>query len=220
MMRTIGLMIVLGLILLSCKRDERSDVEDVFNSFNNYNIKTNGAKIYELTDDETHQYYADLLQKVLELDSVEVTKQNIIDKTNILTARASLTDSALMAASPKDFMILMFTYTNVMDPDKVSATREMEIKDIRVGAKEARAELAPGGRSLPKKVYLKFNKEDGQWKYNLMTMYKFTEDNFNTIIEQAAITHHEFIEIVFSEPAVQAKMIRPLDAIWQPIKKK
>lgn len=208
----------LSLIMIACSESETKKIENLFYEFNEANIATNGEKIYELTDGQTHQYYADLLEMVLSYDSAEVAAAKLVDKINILTARAVISDTVLLNLDAKGYLVKMYTAVNTMDQEKISATRSMKIKNIEIAGNLAKGELAPGGRSLPERVYMEFVKEDGEWKYNLLSMLEFTNNNITNMLSTNGMTHSDFINIVFMDPSIQEKLVRSQEESWNAIK--
>ncbi|WP_405252577.1 hypothetical protein [Dokdonia sp. Asnod3-C12] len=178
----------------------------------------NGERLYQLSDSESHKYYENLLTKILDLDSIAISKLNISDKINLLSARSVIKDSELKKMSPKDLMIEMYTNVNTMDTIKVNAIKRMEIANIKIEDKTATSDFAINGSVLSPKVNLKFSKEDGKWKFNVISMADFTEKQIVSMCEQNGISQMEFIEFIFADPHVQNKKIKQLDDVWNPIK--
>lgn len=112
----------------------------------------------------------------------------------------------------------MYTVVNTIDDEKKRATRSIKIKDIKISQNSAKGELAPGGRSLPNKVYLEFHSENGEWKYNLLSMLEFTETSISTMLNQNGMSHTDFIDLVFSDPSVQGKLVKTQNEAWNSIK--
>ena len=213
------LILILSITIFSCNdNNDTEEIKNTFNEFNKANIEMNGEKLYELSDSESHKYYENLLTKILELDSVAVSKLNITDKINLLSARSVIEDSELKKISPKDLMIKMYTKVNTMDTVKINAIKKMEIVNIRIEDKKAISDFASNGRVLSPKVNLEFSKEDGEWKYNVISMADFTEKQLISMCEQNGISQMELIKLIFADPNVQNKKIKQFDDIWNPIK--
>jgi len=213
------IILILSITIFSCNNNnDTEEIINTFNEFNKANIEMNGEKLYELSDSESHKYYENLLTKILELDSIAVSKLSITDKINLLSARSVIKDAELKKISPKDLMIKMYTKVNTMDTVKINAIKKMEIANIRIEDRNATSDFASNGRILSPKVNLKFSKEDGKWKYNVVSMADFTEKQLKSICEQNGFSHMDFIKLIFADPNVQDKKIKGLNDIWNPIK--
>ncbi len=212
------LFLILTISLYGCNND-KEEIINTFNDFNNANIELNGEKLYELSDSESHNYYEDLLTKILELDSIGVSKLNLTDKINLLSARSVIKESELKKINSKDLMIKMYTEVNTMDTVKINAIKKMEIANIRIENEKATSDFATNGKVLSPKVNLKFSKENGKWKYNVISMAEFTEKQLKSICEQNGFSHMDFIKLIFADPNVQDKKIKELNNIWNPIQK-
>ena len=212
------LSITISMFLFACKNDEKQIIK-VFNDFNNANIQLNGARLYELSDKKSHLYYKDLLTNILEMDSISVSNLNLGDKINLLSARSVIHDSLLKKMNAKELMIKMYTEVNTMDSVKINLTKKMGIKNIKVDGLKAYSNLAINDKTLSPKVNISFYKEDGEWKYSILSIADFAEIQLKNICKQNGFSDMDFIKLVFSDPNVQAKKIKRLDEIWNPIKK-
>jgi|TARA_B110000967_G_scaffold206555_1_gene253560 hypothetical protein len=212
------LILILSVTLLGCNND-KEEIINTYNNFNKANIELNGEKLYELSDSESHIYYDNLLIQILELDSIGVSKLNLTDKINLLSARSVIKDSELKKISSKELMIKMYTEVNTMDTVKINAIKKMTIANIRIENGKATSDFATNGTVLSPKVNLKFSKENGKWKYNLVSMSDFTEKQLKNICEQNGFSHMDFIKLIFADPNVQNKKIKELDDIWNPTQK-
>jgi len=212
------LILIFTVALFGCNND-KEEIKNTFNEFNKANIELNGEKLYELSDSESRDYYKKLLTNILELDSIGVTKLNITDKINLLSARSVIEDSELKKMNSKDLMIKIYTEVNTMDTVKINAINKMEIANIRVENGKSTSDFASNGRVLSPKVNLKFSKEDGEWRYNVLSMADFTEKQLISMCEENGLSQMDLIKLIFADPNVQNKKIKELDAIWNPIKK-
>jgi len=160
-------------LLIGCasKTSEKKEITNVFNKFNSANIELNGEKLYRLTDSESHDYYEDLLKKILTLDSLEINKLNLTDKINLLSARAVLPNTKIKEISAKELMVIMYTKVNTMDTVKINNIKRMEIKNIRINNNVAYGNLAINNNLIQPKVDIKFTKENENWKYNLTELH-------------------------------------------------
>lgn len=206
------------LFLSSCTHNETVLIKKVFNDFNEANIAMNGELVYEYSSSETHDYFARILNHALHSDSIEVLTLGLIDKLNVLSARAMLSDEELLSISPKNFMIRLYSPgINPMDDNMARSTRSMQLKNIAINGNKAKAELAPGGRSLPERVFIEFSKENELWKYNYMSIQLFTEQQLLQMLLQNGLSERQLIDFTYSDPSVVKKLIRPIENIWQPI---
>lgn len=210
------LILTLSVILFGCN-NEKEEIINTFNNFNKANIELNGEKIFELSDSESHNYYKELLTKILKLDSVRVSELNLSDKLNLLSARAVIKDSELKKISPKDLMIKMYTEVNSMDTVKINSIKKSGITNIRIKGEKANCDFTINGKTLSPTVNLKFSKELGKWRFNIISMADFTEKQLNAICKQNGLNHIDFLEWIFSASNVGNKKIKELDDIWKPI---
>ncbi|WP_298504930.1 hypothetical protein [uncultured Maribacter sp.] len=210
------IILVLLIVLFGCK-NEKKEIINTFNDFNTANIELNGEKIYELTDSETHKYYSRFLSKTLKLDSIEITELNLTEKINLLSARAIIKDSILKKISPKDLMIKIYIELSTMDSTQINAIKELGIANIQIDNKKAICDFIINGDTLSPNVNLRFSKENGQWKYNPLSMADYTEKRLETICKYQGFSHMEFIEWIFSASNMENKKVKELNEIWNPI---
>ena len=214
-MRRISI-VFLSIILFGCTND-KEDIITTFNAFNKANIELNGEQIFELTDTESHLYYEGLLSKILKLDSVGVTKLNLSEKINVLSTRAIIKDSELKRLSPKELMIKIYTEISSMDTVKINAINKTGITNIKIENKKAISDLTINDTTLSPTVNLKFSKEDGQWKFNVISMLDFTENQLISICEYHGFSHTDFLTWIFDANNIGDKKIKELDHVWNPI---
>jgi len=210
--------LVLALLpfLFGCN-NEQEEIINTFNEFNKANIELNGDKLFELTDSESHNYYNDLLTKILKLDSVGVTKLSLSEKINVLSVRSIIEDEKLKKLSPKDLMIKIYTEINTMDSLQINAIKKTGITNIKIENKKAICDFVIDGKTLSPRVQLKFSKENGEWKFNAISMANFTERQLKTICEHNGFSQIDFITWIFNASNVGEKKIKALSDIWDPI---
>ncbi len=214
-MRKISIL-ALSIILFGCN-NEKEEIINTFNNFNKANIELNGEKIYELTDSETHNYYRSFLSKILKLDSIAITELNLTEKLNLLSTRAIIEDSELKKISPKDLMIKIYTEISSMDTVRINAIKTTGITNIRIENEQAKCDFTINGETLSPNVNLKFSKENGKWKYNVISMADYTEKQLNNVCEYHGFNHMDLIEWTFSASNIGNKKIKELNDIWNPI---
>ncbi|WP_152611443.1 hypothetical protein [Psychroserpens damuponensis] len=210
------LILALSIIFIGCSSD-KEEVITTFNNFNKANIELNGEKIYQLSDSNSHEYYKNLLNKILKLDSIGVSKLNLSDKVNLLSARAVIEDSIIKKISSKELMIKMYTEVSSMDTIKINSIKKSGITNISIENKNANSDFTINEKTLSPNVNLKFSKENGKWKFNVVSMADFTEKQLNAICEQNGFSHIDFIQWIFSASNIGDKKIKELDDIWNPI---
>uniref|UniRef100_UPI00260B67A5 hypothetical protein n=1 Tax=uncultured Lacinutrix sp. TaxID=574032 RepID=UPI00260B67A5 len=198
------LILVLICVLLGCT-NEKQKVIDTYNKFNLANIERDGERLFELSDSNTHNYYKNFLTKILKLDSVGVSKLNLTEKLNLLSARAVIHDSILKRISPKDLLIKMLTEVSSMDSTQISSIRSLGITNIKIENNIANCELTMDGKVVSPLVNLEFSKENGKWKFDLNSLAEFTEEQLNYICEYHGFTHLDFIEWVFDASNIGEK---------------
>ncbi|WP_405208020.1 hypothetical protein [Aquimarina sp. LLG6339-5] len=203
-------------ILFGCN-NEKEKIINAFNNFNKANIELDGEKIFELSDSESHNYYSNLLTKILRLDSIGISKLNLTDKMNLLSARAIIADSELKKISPKNLMIKMYTEVSSMDSVKIDSFKKLGVTNVRIESEKANGDFTIDGEALSPRVNLKFSKENGKWKFNIVSMANFTEKQLNTVCEYHGFSHLDYLEWMFSASNIGSKKIKELEDIWNPI---
>ncbi len=211
--------ILLFSLIIGCSNNstEKYKIINIFNDFNTANIESNGEKIYQLSDNESHEYYKDLLNKIKMLDSLEVIKLNLGDKINLLSVRSVLPNNIIKKMSPKDLMIAMYSKVNTMDTVKINNIKKMRIRNIRINNDTAYGNLAINNRIIQPNIEIKFTKEDGNWKYSIISTFNFVNKQMKSMCEQNGLSEMELIELIFSDPNVQNKKLKKLNEIWNSI---
>jgi hypothetical protein len=223
-MKTTSIILILTAILISSCSDSSQSakngdsdlvkIENLFREYNDATIKSDGQHIYELIDEETIRYYKGLLDKVRTYDSLMITQSSISDQINILSARAVINDSILMNLDAQSFIVMMFTAVNTVDQEKEKVLRNMMINNVVISGKYAKGDLASNGIPVEPKLTVSFTKEGEDWKYNTLSTFLFTNNAIQSMLEQSGLSNLDYINLVFSDPSVQSKLIKPLDEVW------
>lgn len=226
-MKTISIALILTAILTSsctdssqsAKNDESDlvKIENVFHAYNDATIKSDGQRIYELVDEETIKYYQSLLDKVRTYDSLMITQSSITDQINILSVRAEINDSTLMSLDTQSFIVKMFTLVNTVDAEKEQVLRNMMISNVVISGQYAKGDLALNGIPVEPKLTVSFTKEGDDWKYNTISTFQFTNNTIQSMLEESGLSNIDYIKLLFSDPSVQNKLIKPLDEVWKPL---
>lgn len=219
MKNIIFLFILIGL-LNSCSDQTITQVENVFYRINQHIINQEGPQVYALADDSTHQHYAKLFDLCLYADSVQVSQLGILDQITILAARSVVSDELLKKMDAKSFMEAVYSDVNIMYDEKKAATQAMRIRNTMAKNNIAQAEFSTDGGRVKEKQHVRFNKENGEWKFNLLSLNQITEEQLNKVLQESSISTHDFVSLALSEPHIQAKIIKPLNFAWYPIVKK
>jgi hypothetical protein len=219
-MKKITILLFLSL-LISCNtkttEEEKKEIVNLFDEFNTANIELNGEKLYQLSDEASHQYYVDLLEKTKTLDSLGVDKLNLGDKINLLSIRSMLSDSRIKEITAKELMVTMYTEINTMDDEKINSIKSMQIMDIKINNDVAIGNLGVGQNVILPKVDIKFSKEEGDWKFNIISMSDFANQQLITLCQENEITEMDFVQIIFLMPEIQNRALKSYNDIWSPI---
>ncbi|WGD33982.1 hypothetical protein [Olleya sp. YS] len=212
------IILLMSIFLFGCS-NEKEDIINTFNEFNTANIELDGEKIYNLSDIKSRNYYKNFLSKILKLDSVGITQLQLSEKINLLSTRAIIEDSVLKTLSPKDLMIKIFTEISTMDTEQIRAIKTTGITNIKINNQNATGDFTIDGKTLSPNVTLKFVKDNGDWKFNVLSMSDYTERQLNAICQQNGFKHIDLIEWLFEATNFENKKIKELEDIWHPVVK-
>ncbi len=208
--------VVIGFLMLTCScsdRDEKKEIENVWNEYVIALVADDHKYIAELSDQESINYYEQLAHKIRFADSASLKNDlYLIEQAIVLLVRATLPRDSIMHLSGADLLQIAIATND--QPER--GMSHNVISNIVVKGKEAKA-LATVDSVKKLNLPLEFVKEDDKWKIRLYRLtvhvYPYLDEAMR---EQIALSGEDENRYLFE--LVQA--IRPIkmnNSLWQPL---
>lgn len=165
----------LFIVLIACSNNkDKNEIKLLYETIKSAEKKSNVEEIYSLIDSESKTYLDSMSNKLLHADSVEVDKLNLFNEFMLLTFRDKAYEE-IVHITGKELMINFHSTTTTMPKLMVGQNiLKMEINDTI-----AIAYFGLKDFSTDNVMNLRFTKEQGKWRYNLISAYE--SYNLNTI---------------------------------------
>ncbi len=183
-------------------------VQKSFDAYKNAILKDKGEEASKYVDSKTIKYYSAMLDHIRNSDSVTVDKLSLLDKIVILRIRQELTKEDVASMDGKG----LFVYAIQKGLVGKNSVKQNEIGKIIFDGDRAKAQLVAAGKAS--NIYFDFNKEDGQWKIDLTSIFPIAEQAFRQMVKEADAPDNEYLFFLLEA----ATGVAPTDKIWLPLK--
>lgn len=174
----------------SCQNvDDEQEVLNCFAGYKSAILESNGAEALEWVDDNTLDYYGKILKSSISADSLTIDRMNVLDKLTVLTARQYIPDDQLLEMDGRSF--LRYAIDNGMVGK--NSVMNMEVDEVEVNKGTAKARLYNNGVKSP--VFFQFNKEGGEWKVDITSVFAPSIAGFEQAIENSGMTENQFMMV-------------------------
>ena len=201
------------LILISLTTFAQSDAELVRKTFSNYKkfiLEGKGVEAAKWVDNKTISFYDKMLNMSLYADSASVQDLGIIDKLTVLSVRHRVPVEELLPMNGRDF----FAYAIDHGMVGKNSVMTIEIGEVKVEGNFANGQMVSNGQKSP--LYFQFNKEEGEWKLDITSLFPASNAGLKQMIESEEMTDNEFIFQTLE--MLTGKTVS--ESIWQPLKKR
>jgi len=173
----------------------QSEQEEVKQAFNNYKeaiLNDQGDKAVNYTDSKTLKYYSSALEKVKHADSLALINMKRLDRFTVLAIRYRASKNEIMQFSGRSLLVYainsgMVGKNSVMN----NSIGTVEIKD-----KSANGQLLVNDNATP--FQLQFNKESGQWKVDITSIFPIAETAFENMIKNSSMDENMYLMMILS----------------------
>lgn len=195
-MKKIILLFLATALVASCKQknDEASSliaadqaaITAVYKEVNAGLLNKDGVAIYKNLDKASIDYYANLLDSIKAKEVVGT----MVDKMNIVTGLLLLNDEDLKTTDTKKLVELLFL-NSAVDEEKKEVLLNAGLSNIKIDGDMATAYIFNVQE-------VKFSRENGEWKYNLLALQKTTEDMLKSVQKENEMTDKELLTSMIS----------------------
>ncbi len=191
---------------------EKQRVHRTYKNFKKALDNQKGKTVYDLSDEESHLYFQQLLRKTQTLDSLGVIRQPDFNQMNIIMARGFLSDSMLVNSTPKEFMIALYNFRSFDLLHQMIQRQQFDISWMSVKNNKATVHLENDD-------VIYFNKENDSWKINMPTLMKLSDEHLKEAMRIATSNGLDKNESLdrFAKSKVGHDLIKPIDYLYSPI---
>ena len=206
MKQLILLFLVLASFQISARTNDLKLVKDTFNNYKKAILASDGKEAAKWVDKKTFAYYGKMLAMTLKADSAEVAVLPLMDRLTVLSLRHRVPMKDIAALDGKQ----LFIYSIDQGMVGRNSVANVEIGEVVLNGNSASGQLVASGEESP--LYFKFNKEDGQWKLDLTSLFGPTTEGLQKMLVDQGMTENQFIF-----QALEMMTGKPVsDKIWSP----
>ena len=159
-------------------------------------------------DRATIDYYHGLLEKVWTADSTAIESFSTVDKFVVLFIRHLAPKKQILGFTDNDFI----TYTMEQGFAGKETVKDWKLGKSKVNNNNAFIILADEGKSGNQ--VLEFNKENDQWKINLVRFFLAQDDDYQDMLIATKKTENE---LLFGMMELMSQR-KPAPTVWEKVK--
>ncbi len=201
----VAAVLVLGFSPVPAVEDEER-VENAFYAYKVAIMNDRGAEAVDLLSRSTVDYYGRMRDLALYATRAELEKESTINLMQALVLRLRVPTDELRRMNGRSVL------EHALDRGWVgkNSVAAVDVKDIRVSGETAVIEIASDRESGTARM--RFVKEQGDWKLDLMLVMQAAGATFEALARQQGLSREEFMLIVLSGMSGEAAT----EAIWEP----
>jgi len=204
----IGILIPLTYSGYAQSKDTKS-IQKCFENYKTALINKDGNSAVKCVDQNTLNYYSEMLKQGIYADSSTLASMNILDKMMIFTIRHRIPKELVLKMDVYDFFV--YAVENGMVGSDVSG---FELKKVSISGYDAKSELQVDGKITP--FGFAFHKEEKEWKIDLTSVFTFSLAATENLVESYEMADYEFVFYLLE--IITGK--KPDASIWQALSKK
>ena len=197
-------------VLLPAQKTDADLVRETFANYKKAALAGNGTEAFRWVDNDTKEYYKQVLKSAIYSDSTSVQSMALIDRITVLSVRHILPESDVIAQEGSDQFFAFMIDKGLIAKSNVIG---MEIGEISVEGDKASGQMLAGGRALP--VSFQFQKESGLSKLDLTSLFATSSAGLKMFISSNGWTENQFI--FTSLETISGKPVG--NSVWQPLKR-
>jgi hypothetical protein len=177
---TIAVFLIMSMSVIAQVSDN-DQIRKNFNFFNNFLLESKGEQAVKYLDSRTIKYYEIIFDQVKKADSSQVVMLPLIDKLTILIARSAAPRNDILHYNQNEFLI----YTINKGIFDKTATSALSLGEVTIDNNTAKARLFINGDET--ESFVNFNKEDGIWKYDLISLFSVNQNILQGVVNNIGI---------------------------------
>ena len=188
-MRTI-LIACLALIVSACSQESAEAEHAIRTTYDKYAqaiLERRGADAVKLLDQNTIDYYGQLLNLARSGAEKEVRARSVADKVTTLLLRHRVSSEKLAAMSPHSVFVF------IVDSGSINRNAETnnELGHVVVSGDHATGVFVAQGIASQHKY--RFSREDGEWKLDLTSLLTAANVAMRRVVEQSGKSEDDFV---------------------------
>ena len=193
--------------------DVEQDKEQIKQCFENYKeaiLAKDGKKVVQYVDQNTKDYYAQVLEWALTAKREEVENLPLIDRMQVLIMRFKIPAEQLRGMNGED--TLVFAVDNGMVGGRAN---RLTAGTVTVDGNSGKMEVL-AYRMESAGILFGFNRENGEWKIDLTSILSARKFALELALRISKLTENEFI---FESLKGMSPDQPPTDDLWNPVGK-
>lgn len=186
---------------------EENQVRQVFDKYKKAILNDRGSEAVTCVDSSTIQYYSRMLDLARHADSATIENAGLFDKFMVLAIRQRTSREEIMRFDGRG--LLQYAIESGMVGKNSVAGNSIGV--VEIDRYFARGQLVANGETTD--VYFDFNKENGQWKIDITSVFKISERVIRDMYLQSGQSENEYLLSLLE--MVSGSKAGP--EIWQPV---
>jgi hypothetical protein len=195
-------------LFVSAQPGEQDPVRKAFDSYKAAILNDKGADAVNLVDSKTIKYYGEVLDWVKNADSAKVETLSLLNKLMVFTVRHRAPKEDILSFDGKSLLKFAIE-SGMVGKNSVANT---SIGDVTIDGNFAKGQFVANGVKAPFNV--QFNKEEGQWKIDLTSLFAVSTAAFEKIAADSGKNENDFLFDLLE----MVSGTKPGQEIWQPVK--
>lgn len=203
------LTIIFSLMVLAVSTHAQSakeQVRSVFEAYKTAIVSGQGDKALSVIDQNTVDYYNDMLTQALTADRQTLQQTTLTDQMSVLFLRHKIPAQDLRGMDGSELFV--YSVDNKMIGSNLG---QIGMGEAQVNGNEATAPLIVNGQEVP--AYMKFYKEDGDWKIDITSIMSLAEKGLEMMMKQSGQTRNNFIDQLMT----LSIGVENVDELWEPV---
>ncbi|GLB50791.1 hypothetical protein [Neptunitalea lumnitzerae] len=187
---------------------DNTKIREVFSAYKNAVNTKNGIATYSLINQSTIAFYQQVWDHCKKADSLTISKCPFEEKLWVLTTRHLIPQDLAKQLTAKELFAYLLRNKWIHKED----ISQLEIGELEIEGSYAIAQMQYKGEDIP--YFFQFEKENGSWKVNLISMLETAGRNVEAVIASGSLSENKFI--IESIEKISGKKTNK--AIWLPYK--
>jgi hypothetical protein len=189
--------------------DESQAVRAAFDTYTKAALAKDGTTAVSVMASPAFAFFDDMRKLALTATEQELATQKLSTRLMAYTMRGGMDPAIVRTASPQDLV------KGAIDKGLVGeqGIKNLELGEVTVKGDTADVEVMSRGKKAP--FTLRFAREDGRWKFDMLPLLELTDAAFGSLAQEKNMTPEQLVEqvlITMYGPEKAAEVRKPLGA--------
>ncbi|WP_339706183.1 hypothetical protein [Algoriphagus aquimarinus] len=207
MKKPLLLVLTLFLTQFAFGQQEKDLVRESFENYKSAVLENRGSDAPNFLSSRTLSYYDGIIHHAIKSDSATIDDLPFFDKFTVLLIRHYIPKEEIVTMDAKTFL----KYSVEKDLFGKESYINSKIGEVKISGKFAQGKLRVNNKEST--ISYDFYKEDGEWKFDLLSVMKLSTGYIMDFIDSSDYTINEFIFAAL----LRLDGKEPKPTIWQPI---